>query len=99
LVAGKQVGFSVRRSQFTRLMRSFDGFFEVTSFGVGGGECADKNGLLPRARLTGLPSQLNSLTPVADVSVGMRGQEPGEVVQGDSRIWLQLQSFTILRYG
>ena len=29
----------------------------------------------------------------------MRGQEPGEVVQSDSRIWLQLQSFTILRDG
>src|ERR1051326_4509546 len=68
-----------------RLFRGRDCLGESARLRVGGGERSDKKGLLIAGESAGPFGQAHGLRAVAQGRVGVRSQNPGQVVQGDRK--------------
>ena len=75
------------------------GIGELAVFSISGGECADEKGDLITGLFAGVLGEEDSLLAVAQMRIGISGQNPGEIVQGEKDVGVQFDDFAVVRNG
>ena len=75
------------------------GIIEAIYFGVRGGKRVQGYGIVGLSQFDGARGETQSFGAIAVPGIGICCKDPGEVVQGWNKVWVQVNSLAVMRDG